>query len=176
MYFQYPIESLARRRATAANQLAFAREAGRVLPASDDVMFRPLDRGLAIPAAHEDALEKSTRILRDVYGKGVEVRKAKVRYLPGEPAHEPIMHVRISTPCAHALGVIAEIKLRGARILEECTRSRMFIVRAEAPLATLLGLPARLDTLTQGEAMHSIRLVRYSPVREGVLGSASRAD
>jgi hypothetical protein len=164
VYFQYPIESLARRRA-APDQLAFVREARRMLTPSDDLMFEPLDRGLAIYAAHEAALEAPRRILRDTYGDLVEVRKPKVRYMPGEPAHEPIMNVRISARREHALALITELKRRGARILEECTRSRGFIVRAEAPMAALLGLPARLDELAQGQAMHSIRLVRYSPAR-----------
>ena len=159
MYFQYPIESLARRRAT-ADQLAFAREARHVLADSDDVMLEPLDRGLAIFAAHEEALEQARRILRDVYGNLVQVRKPTVRYMPGEPAHQPIMHVRISARSEHALGILAELNHRNARILEECTRSRIFIVRAEAPMAALLGLPARLDEMTQGLANHSISLVR----------------
>jgi len=164
VYFQYPIESLARHRAT-ADQLAFVREAGRMLSPSDDLMFEPLDRGLAIFAAHEDALEQPRRILLDTYGDLVEVLKPKVRYMPGEPASEPIMHVRISARREHAFPLITELKRRGARILEECTRGRVFIVRAEAPMASLLGLPARLDKLTQGSATHSIRLVRYSPAR-----------
>ena len=130
MYFQFPIESLARRRAN-TDQLAFAREARHVLADSEDLMLEPLGHGLAILAAHEDALEE------------------------------------------HALGILAELNHRGSRILEECTRSRIFIVRAEAPMAALLGLPARLDELTQGLATHSISLVRYSPVRADLSGAGS---
>ena len=95
MYFQYPLESLARKRAT-ADQMDFAREAQRALPDSDEVMFEPLARGLAIFAAHEDALVEPRRVLHDLYGDFVEVRDPRVRYMPGEPAHEPVMHVRIT--------------------------------------------------------------------------------
>src|SRR5687767_3580241 len=95
MYFQYPLEALARKKAS-IRQIDFAREAKRVLSDTDEVMFEPLDRGLAIFAANEDALEEPRRVLQDMYGDFVEVRSPKVRYMPGEPAHEPIMHVRIT--------------------------------------------------------------------------------
>ena len=49
------------------------------------------------------------------------------------PLHEPVMHVRIEVRHEHRLGVMQELKARGARILEECSRPRRFIVRAEAP-------------------------------------------
>jgi hypothetical protein len=164
VYLQYPIESLARRRA-AADQLAFALEARRVLADSEDVMFEPIERGLAILAAHEDALDEPRRILRDLYGDFVEVRQPQVRYMAGEPACEPIMHVRVTARREHAPALVGELKRRRARLLEECTRSRVFIVRAEAPMAALLGLPARLAELSEGLAMHSIRLLRYSPMQ-----------
>jgi hypothetical protein len=164
MHFQYPLESLARRRA-ALDQLAFAREAHGMLADSDEVMSQPLSHGLAIFAAHEDALEGTRSILRDLYGDFVQVRQPKVRYMPGMPAHEPIMHVRVSARREHAVVLVAELKRRGARVVEECLRSRVFIVRAEAPLAALLGLPGRLDEMTQGLAQHSIRLVRYAPIQ-----------
>ena len=174
MYFQYPLEALARRRSH-RDQLEFAREARRVLADSDDLMYEPIDRGLAIFAAHEDALEEPRRILHDLYGDFVEVRSPRVRLMPGEPAHEPIMHVRITARRENAPGLLRELRQRGARMLEECTRNRVFIVRAEARLEALLGLPARLDELTDGLAMHSIRLVRYAPVTEGPDGTGPRA-
>jgi hypothetical protein len=174
MYFQYPLEALARRRAT-TNQLDFAREARRVLDDSDEVLFEPLDRGLAIFAAHEEALLEPRRILRDMYGDFVELRQPRVRYMPGPPAHEPVMHVRITARREYAAALLLELRQRGARLLEECTRNRVFIVRAEAPMAALLGLPDRLAQLTEQSAMHSIRLVRYVPVRGGPDGAGPRA-
>jgi hypothetical protein len=163
MHYQYPLESLARKRAT-AHQADFARQAQSMLTDSDEVIFEPLDRGLAIFAAHEEALEHPKKILQHAYGDFVELRGPKVRYMPGEPAHEPIMHVRISARRSHSLAVLWELHRRNARILEECCRGNAFIVRAEAPLASLLGLPARLDEITEGLATHSIRLTRYAPV------------
>jgi hypothetical protein len=173
MYFQYPLEALARKRAS-VNQIDFAREARRVLSDTDEVMFEPIDRGLAIFAAHEEALDAPRRILRDKYGDFVEVRSPRVRLMPGEPAHEPIMHVRIEARREHAFGLLRELRLRGARLLEECARGRVFIVRAEAPLESLLGLPARVNEITDGLGIHSIRLVRYAPLR-GPDGTGPRA-
>jgi hypothetical protein len=164
MYFQFPLEALVRRRA-AADQLAFAREASGVLGDFDEVRCEPVDRGLTILAAHEVALQEPRRILRDLYGDFVEILQPRVRYVAGEPTQEPVMHVRITTRREHAAALLAELRLRGARMLEECIRSRTFIVRAEAPLARLLGLPARIDEVTEGHAMHSIRLIRYEPVQ-----------
>ena len=172
MYFQYPLETLARKRAS-VRQIDFAREARRVLADTDEVVFQPLDLGLAILAANEDALEEPRRILREMYGDFVEVRDPRVRYMPGP--HEPIMHVRITAKRDNAPAILRELRNRGARLLEECTRNRVYVVRAEARLATLLGLPARLDEITVGLAMHSIRLIRYAPVLEDPDGTGPRA-
>ena len=61
---------------------------------------------------------------------------------------------------------MGELRRRGARILEECYRGRVFIVRAEAPLALLLGLPTAVRAISDGEAEPAIRLVRYAPISE----------
>lgn len=163
MYFQYPLESLARKR-EARSQIEFAREARRALRDSDDAVFEPIDRGLAMFAANEEALEEPTRILQEIYGEQVEVRAPRVRYLPGHPLQEPIMHVRVTTRREWAGPVLAELRLRGATILEESMRQRDYVVRAEAPLSVLLGLPATLDAITGVETPCAIRLSRYEPL------------
>ncbi len=163
MYFQYPLEALARSRAS-ASQLDFAHEARRALADSDEVLYEPHDRGLAIFAANEDALEAPRRVLHDLYGEFLELRHPKVRYMPGEPRLEPIMHVRIAARREHADAILQELRARRARILEDIVRPRDFVVRAEAPLAVLLGLPALLDVITGGHAAHAIRLLRYAPL------------
>lgn len=171
MNYQYPLETLARRPA-AGSQIDFAREARRVLDDTDEALFEAHDHGLAIFAAHEDALERPVQLLRDLYGDGVEVRRPKVRYLPGEPPHEPIMHVRVVARRDHADAVVRELRRRDARIVEQCLRDRVAIVRAEAPLAVLLGLPALLDVMTGGNAAVAIRLLRYAPLPPELLPAA----
>lgn len=163
MHYQYPLESLARKRGT-ASQREFANQARRALFDSDEALFEAHDHGLAIFAASEEAIEEPRRVLREIYGDWVEVRRPKVRYMPGEPLQEPIAHARITTRNEFSVAVLAELRRRGARVVEQCTRPRIFIVRAEAPFAALLGLPAKLETMTHGDAVQSIRLVRYAPV------------
>ena len=167
MYYQYPLETLARRK-RAPSQMEFARQARGALTDSDELLVRPLATGLALFAANEDALEEPARILRDIYGEFVEVRSPRVRMIPGEPAQEPVMAVRVTSRAEHAVAIVGELRRRGARILEECFRARTFIVRAEAPLAVLLGLPLAVREITDGTADPSIRLVRYAPVEEQV--------
>jgi len=163
MLYQYPLESLARRRAT-RSQLDFAKQARRVLVDTDDAMFEAHDHGLAIFAANEDALGAPVRVLREVFGDFVEVRRPKVRMVPGDPPQEPVMHVRITARADHEIPLLAELRARGARVIEQCVRGRVWIARAEAPLASLLGLPERIEAITDATATHSIRLLRYAPL------------
>ncbi|MEO5694749.1 MAG: hypothetical protein ABIQ72_16575 [Usitatibacter sp.] len=163
MYYQYPLEVLARKRGT-LSQIEFAREAKRVLLDTDELLAQPGDRGLAILAANEEALFQPARVLRDVYGDVVELRRPRIRYMRGEPMLEPVMHVRITARREYAGRVLAELRVRDVRVIEECHRSRIYIVRAESPLVAVLGLPARLDTITGGSADCAIRLIRYAPV------------
>ena len=163
MFYQYPLETLARRK-RATSQLDFARQARAALQDSDELLARPRPTGLALFAANEDALEQPARILREIYGDFVEVRSPRVRMIPGEPAQEPVMAVRITARAEHASAIVGELRRRGTRILEECFRARIFIVRAEAPLALLLGLPTAVRAITGGAADPAIRLVRYAPV------------
>jgi elongation factor G-like protein len=163
MYFQYPLEILARKR-DVRSQLEFAHEARRAFDDTDDAIFEPLDHGLAILAANEDALVMPTGVLRELYGDTVQVRRPAVRYLAGEPLQEPVMQVSVRVRREHAAVILEELRLRAVELAEECVRDRAFLVRGEAPMARLIGLPARLHAVTGGSAVHSIRLVRYAPV------------
>lgn len=163
MYFQYPIETLARTRG-ADSQMEFARAAKRMLRDTDDVLFEPLDHGLAIFAANEDALEEPVRLLEEVYADDVEVRRPMVRYIPGEPVQQPMMYVRVRARREHAGAVMQKLRFRGVSIIEEAFRRREVVVRGEAPLANLIGLPTELTDLTEGTASHLIRLTHYAPV------------
>ena len=164
MNYQYPLEALARRRGSAA-QREFAQQARHALFDSDDAIYEAHDHGLVILAASEDALQLPESVLREIYGSQVEIRPPRVRHMPGDPPQVPMAHARISTRHEFSLKVMAELRRRGARILEECSKPRLFIVRAEAPFEDLLGLPARLQAITRGDAVHAIRLLGYAPWR-----------
>ena len=130
MNYQYPLETLARK-AAAGSQLDFAREARRIFDDSDETLFEAHDHGLAIFAAHEEALERPVQMLQELYGQDVEVRRPKVRYLPGEPPHEPIMRARIAVPLEFADAVVRELKRRqhAPSKREELGRPRVSVSR-----------------------------------------------
>jgi hypothetical protein len=163
MYYQYPLEILARKRG-APSQIAFAREARRMLVDTDELLAQPCDRGLEILAANEKVLSRPARVLADVYGDALELRRPRIRYMPGDPIREPIMHARITARRRYAGRVVSELRARGVRIVEERHQPRTCIVRAESPLAALLGLPARLDAIAGGSADCAMRLICYAPV------------
>jgi translation elongation factor EF-G len=165
MYFQYPLETLARKRGT-RSQIEFAQEAKRVLRDTDDVLFEAMDRGLAIFAANEDAVAASVRMLEETYAGRVEVRRPVVRLMRGEPVQQPVMYVSVTARREHAGIVVQKLRARGVLIAEEILRPREVVIRGEAPLACLLGLPAELAQATGNSSSHVIRLTHYAPVAE----------
>jgi hypothetical protein len=163
MHFRYPLETYARKRFV-PRQLEFARHARQAMRNTDDVRFEPSEQGLKILAADEDSLLGVAQVLRELYGDFVEVAPPRVRLLPGNPVQHPVASVRVSTRADFNAEVRAELGARGTQILEECSRARAFVIRGQAPLASLLGLPSRLATLTRGSAVHWIRLSHYAPL------------
>lgn len=162
MYFQLPLERIARHRRR-TSQLDFAREALVSLDETDDSRFEPTARGLAMFAANESALERPIAVLQQRYGDAVVVRPPRVRCLPGHPVQQPVMALRVAVPRQHSLAVLQELRQRNARVEEECLRGRTSIFRARAPLRDLLGLGERLEVLTGGDAQHAMRLSHYAP-------------
>lgn len=165
MYYQFPLQSLARSN-DARPQIDFARQAKLVLPESDEIFFEPIEDGLAIFAANEDALVPPRQLLEEVYGEAIEMRPPNVRLIAGEPMQEPVMNVRVRAKRCHIGAVLHALRFRRVRIVEECLRPREFIVRGQAPMRDLMGLPEELAGLAQGTAAHWIRLAHYAPVPE----------
>ena len=163
MYYQFPLEILARKRG-ATSQLDFACAARDALLPSEEVMAMPTARGLVLFAANEEAFAGPVCALEELHGLELEIRGPRVRMLPGKPPQEPIMHVRVATQRATMWEVLRELRSRRARILEECVRDRLAVIRASAPLALLVGLPAVLHQVTSGNARCVIRLDRYEPL------------
>jgi hypothetical protein len=163
MYYQFPLQALARSR-RAGSQIEFAREACRVLEETDDLALEPVHDGLAIFAANEDALAVPARILAEVYSDSVVVRAPSVRLIDGDPAHEPVMNVRVRAKRCYMPAVLAALRYRGARVVEECLKGREFVVRAEAPMRRLMGLSAEMAMITEGTSSSWVYLSRYQPV------------
>lgn len=65
------------------------------------------------------------------------------------------------------------MRRRGAGACEEYARATHCVLRYEAPLGDLLGLPAELRQLTDGRAKHWIALSHYAIVTRDPGGKAA---
>ena len=162
MHLDMPIEQLVRRRDTRF-QFGFANEARNVVPDSGEFVLASSHRGLHVLARNEESLAPPVEALRDLYGEKLAVEPPRVRVIEGLRVQEPVMHVRISTEVRFLEEVKAALAARGANPSEEYVRSQFCVLRYEAPLADLLGLPGELERLTLGSAKHWIVLSHYAP-------------
>jgi hypothetical protein len=172
MYVDMPIEQLIRR-ADTRFQFGFANEARDLVPPRDEFMLSPTRHGLRVLARNEDSLQRPVAVLREVYGPRLEVHPPEVRLIGGARVQEPIMHVRISLNTRHLDVVKAALEKRGATPAEEYVRSSYAVLRYEAPLADLLGLPGELARLTEDAAKHWIVLSHYAVVDRDPGGKAA---
>jgi predicted membrane GTPase involved in stress response len=163
MNFDLPIEQLVRRSDTRF-QLGFATEARERIPAREGCALSASRRGLHVLARNEDGLAGPVETLRDVYGPSLEVSPPTVRLIRGVQVQEPIMHVRISLGTEYQEAVQHAMAMRCATVEETYARARQAVLRYEAPLAQLLGLPAELSRLTSGSARYWIVLSHYALV------------
>jgi predicted membrane GTPase involved in stress response len=172
MYPDLPIEQLLRRNDTRF-QLGFATEAKELVPDREEFLLSPSRRGLHVLAKNEEALATPVEVLRDIYGPKLEVEPPRVRLLEGVQVQEPIMQVRISLQTRYRPVVMQALEKRGANRTEEYVRSTYCVLRYQAPLAGLLGLPVELASLTEGSARHWIALSHYALVTGDPGGSAA---
>jgi predicted membrane GTPase involved in stress response len=163
MNFDLPIEQLVRRLDTRF-QLGFAAEAKARLRDCDAFALSGSHRGLHVRARNEDSLATPLEVLRGAYGSALQVGLPTVRLIKGVQIQEPIMHVRISLETGYQEAVKGALAARNATLEEERSRSRQAVLRYEAPLASLLGLPAELMRLTSGTARYWIVLSHYALV------------
>lgn len=172
MNFDLPIEQLVRRTDTRF-QLGFATEAKERVPARDEFALSASRKGLHVLARNEDGLSAPIEALRRAYGPSLAVEEPQVRLIEGVQVQEPIMHVRISLETAYLDAVKRALLARGATAEEERARSRYAVLRYEAPLARLIGLPAELVRLTSGTARYWIVLSHYALVTRDPGGRAA---
>ena len=161
--FDLPLEGLARK-LYVSRPIDFAKGLAHDLRDTADVCFRASGDGLRIFAADEDTFADAAQLVRGLYGDLVEVCMPTVRSIPGPPRRHPVMAVRVSTRRDYMARVREELRCRDAEILEECSGSRLYIVRGLAPMSKLFGLPATLAALTNRSAVHWIRLSHYAPM------------
>jgi Elongation factor G C-terminus len=172
MYLDLPIEQLVRRKDTRF-QYGFATEAKKLVPAGGEFLLSASNKGLHVLAKNEDDLATPVEVLHDVYGSKLEVQPPRVRFIEGVHVREPVMQVRISLLLRYADDVRQALKTRGAAQTGEHSLSRYCVLRYEAPLASLLGLPDELATLTGHSAKHWIVLSHYALVTPDPGGRAA---
>jgi hypothetical protein len=172
MYFDLPIQQLLRRKDTRF-QLGFANEARELVPAGDEFMLAASRHGLRVLGRNEDALNKPVGLLREVYGSNLQVQPPEVRLMEGVQVKQPIMHVRISLEKRFLEPVKRALLERGATPEEEYVHTRYCVLRYQAPLAHLLGLPGELALLCGDNVKHSIVLSHYALVTGGPGGQAA---
>lgn len=163
MNFDMPIEQVVRRTDTRF-QLGFAAEAKARLRNSEAFALSGSHRGLHVLARNEDSLAKPVAVLRGAYGSSLQVGPPTVRLIRGVQVQEPIMHVRISLGTEYREAVKGALAARDAMLEEERSRSRHAVLRYEAPLARLIGLPAELTRITSDTARYWIVLSHYALV------------
>lgn len=163
MHFHLPIEQLVRH-ADTRFQLGFATEAKSRMPEHEEFLLSPCEKGLRVLARNEDGLALPLEVLRQAYGRGLEISPPAVRLIRGAQVQEPVMHVRISLQSRFPDAVKQALLARGVAPEEQYVHGRHAVLRYEAPLARLLGLSAELSRLTANTAHHWIVLSHYALV------------
>lgn len=172
MHHDMPIEQLVRRK-DSPFQLGFAHHAQRLLPERAAFKAMATYKGLRVLARNEDELLSPVEALREAYGPAVDVQPPRVRLIEGPQVLEPIMHVRISLENRYVEAVKQALAARGAAPTEEYARATYSVLRYEAPLADLLGLPLQLKELTGATAKHWAALSHYALVTRDPGGRAA---
>lgn len=173
VHSEFPIEQLAQL-ASSAFQIGFARQALRMLSTSDLVAYEATHDGLFMRAQNEETLAKPVGLLRDLYRDDLVLQPLKIRYMSlGNRPYEPVMLLRVRVPPRYLEAVRDDLARREALLLEEHVRSSIGVLRAEAPLRTLLGYGADLAALTDRLALYWIWLDRYVPMSTPPGGQAA---
>jgi Elongation factor G C-terminus len=172
MHEGYPIERRCTHRAERF-QLGFAREALQMLPHGEETAFEAGPQGLLILAETEMALERPVRRLTEVYGDMVHIGPPTVRYRHGALTEEPHMGLRVLCAPEHYEIIREDLRARRAAILDAEVNRQFGIVRARAPLATLLGYPGRLTHLTSGRVQLVMWLSHYEALENPPPGGAA---
>jgi hypothetical protein len=113
------------------------------------------------PAAAEAALAS----LRDVPRGLLDVIGPEVRYRPGPPPCEPVMTIAASMPVLFVAFVRRELLRRRGQIRAIETERRAGILRADVPLAPLLGFERWIAALTDRRGQVEVAFSHYAPLR-----------
>lgn len=121
-----------------------------------------------IHAASESALREARDLLRQVHGGRIALGGTSVHtFVDASGARvEPVMFTRVSAGRDHAMPLLEILKDRGADVQEVELQWDRSVIRAEAPLARLIGSEEAVQELTAGQAHVVSWLARYVPVTQ----------
>lgn len=111
----------------------------------------------------ETVLAAARAVLRARWGARLRLGPLRVRYA-GFPLREPVMDLFVVVAAALGESVRRELRGRHARILFTTVNETSWLVRAQAPMADLLGFPAALRALAGERADHWMTFNRWWPL------------
>jgi len=161
----YVVQQMFAHRADDSN--AFAERAARQLRALAGVWPEPTANGLMVLATAEASLDAATTLLEALYPGAIVAGPRRVCYRRN-PSMQPIMELFVRAPAMYLPVLLSDLEQRGARKRYSAIENQVWLVRAEAPMASLLGYGETLATLTDGSADHWITFKRWDPVGPGV--------
>lgn len=177
-------------------QYAYVR--GRIEPDSSRFLFADRVRNKEIPTQFISACEQGIRdAVNTGWLKGYPIIGVKVTLEGGafDPSHssemafriaarkgfergfaaakptllEPMMLLEIETPSEFLGKIQGKLISRRALLLGSSTRDNFEILRAEVPLAEMLGYSTELRSLSQGMATFSMEFAEYRPLPENLV-------
>ncbi len=88
---------------------------------------------------------------------------------------EPVAEGDIITPTEYLGEVVSDLGRRRGEIQSIHTRGVVDIIRCSIPLGETFGYATQLRSLTQGRAVHTLRVTRYDAVPEGIAREVLRS-
>ena len=145
------------------SQRAFAESVAAKLRPLSGIWPEPMNNGLMVLAMAEAPLDAAAVLLQAVYGDGLSPGPRRVcqRHYPGM---EPLMDLFVRVPSSHAQIVVSDLHCRHAIRRFTVAEDRGWLIRAEAPMKSLLGYGQSLAMLSQGSADHWMTFSRWEPV------------
>jgi hypothetical protein len=130
----------------------------------DGLLVEPRTSAVDVYARNEAAACAALEELRKMPRGLVDLLGPEVRYAPGPPPLEPVMTVEARMPALFGAFVRRELLRRRARMLASEPGRRSVTLRAEVPLARLLGFERWLAALTDRRGELTVALSRYAPL------------
>jgi predicted membrane GTPase involved in stress response len=146
-------------------QLKFAVDAARLLQGLRGVLAEPTGKGLLILGSAEAPLDVAVMILRAAFGERLRTSERRICFMRLPPM-EPVMDVFVRAPETDAPAIRRALEARRATLRFTAAENRGWLLRAEAPMAELLGFADELERVSGGRADHWITFNRWQPLED----------